>query len=232
MNELVFFRMNFGRQIRRRWALAGASVNNTHVCAIIMECHTERKLHGMSTPFTCRTTTKSWIWRILIILNQSKSIFRESSKTFFFKSFTSQLRDLMAIVSVLEYNTFFRGLKIKQTKVSNETLDRILHVLKRSMWLEELHLEALGLKSDFIHKLALSVMSNKNSALRTIDLSHNPIEDKGESKILFFLIFFLSLIPIPVHILINCLVRYKILNSLKILAINSSSTFFWAIGHF
>uniref|UniRef100_A0A336K1P9 CSON012992 protein n=1 Tax=Culicoides sonorensis TaxID=179676 RepID=A0A336K1P9_CULSO len=88
-------------------------------------------------------------------------------------------KDLMAIVSVLEYNTFFRGLKIKQTKVSNETLDRILHVLKRSMWLEELHLEALGLKSDFIHKLALSVMSNKNSALRTIDLSHNPIEDKG-----------------------------------------------------
>ncbi|XP_063699418.1 F-actin-uncapping protein LRRC16A isoform X2 [Culicoides brevitarsis] len=88
-------------------------------------------------------------------------------------------KDLMAIVSVLEYNTFFRGLKIKQTKVSSETLDRILHVLKRSMWLEELHLEALGLKSDFIHKLALSVMSNKNSALRTIDLSHNPIEDKG-----------------------------------------------------
>lgn len=86
----------------------------------------------------------------------------------------------MAIVSVLEYNTFFRGLKIKQTKVSSEVLDKILHVLKRSMWIEELHLEALGLKSDFIHKLALSVMSNKNSALRTIDLSHNPIEDKGE----------------------------------------------------
>lgn len=94
----------------------------------------------------------------------------------------------MAIVSVLEYNTFFRGLKIVHTKVSNETLDRILHVLRRSMWLEELHLEALGLKSDFIHKLALSVMSNKNSALKIIDLSHNPIEDKGrKSNILFFL---------------------------------------------
>lgn len=96
-------------------------------------------------------------------------------------------KDLMAIVSVLEYNTFFRGLKITHTKVSNETLDRILHVLRRSMWLEEVHLEALGLKYDFIHKLALAVMSNKNSALKSINLSHNPIEDKGKHSLKFSL---------------------------------------------
>lgn len=52
----------------------------------------------------------------------------------------------MAIVSALEYNTFFRGLKASHMRLSNETLERILHVLKRSMWLEELHLEALGLR--------------------------------------------------------------------------------------
>lgn len=55
-------------------------------------------------------------------------------------------RDLMAIVSALEYNTFFRGLKAAHMRLSHETLERILHVLKRSMWLEELHLEALGLR--------------------------------------------------------------------------------------
>lgn len=88
-------------------------------------------------------------------------------------------KDLMAIVSALEYNTFFRGLKIANTRLSTETLERILHVLKRSMWLEELHLEALGLRSDFIHKLAVSVISNSNPALRSINLSHNMIEDKG-----------------------------------------------------
>lgn len=86
----------------------------------------------------------------------------------------------MAIVSALEYNTFFRGLKVSHTRLSNDTLERILHVLKRSMWLEELHLEGLGLKSDFIHKLAVSVISNNNPALKTIDLNHNLIEDKGE----------------------------------------------------
>ncbi|XP_054736455.1 F-actin-uncapping protein LRRC16A isoform X3 [Anastrepha obliqua] len=88
-------------------------------------------------------------------------------------------KDLMAIVSALEYNTFFRGLKASHMRLSTETLERILHVLKRSMWLEELHLEALGLRSDFLHKLAVSVITNNNPAIRTIDLSHNLIEDKG-----------------------------------------------------
>lgn len=59
----------------------------------------------------------------------------------------------MAIVSALEYNTFFRGLKVCQSRLSHETLERILHVLRRSMWLEELHLEALGLKYIPIHSL-------------------------------------------------------------------------------
>ncbi|XP_053687706.1 F-actin-uncapping protein LRRC16A isoform X3 [Sabethes cyaneus] len=88
-------------------------------------------------------------------------------------------KDLMAIISALEYNTFFRGLKISNTRLTTETLERILHVLKRSMWLEELHLEGLGLRSDFVHKLAVAVISNSNPALRSIDLSHNLIEDKG-----------------------------------------------------
>ncbi|KAL7735429.1 hypothetical protein ACLKA6_019546 [Drosophila palustris] len=88
-------------------------------------------------------------------------------------------KDLMAIVSALEYNTFFRGLKAAHMRLSHETLERILHVLKRSMWLEELHLEALGLRCDFLNKLSISVISNSSPAIRTIDLSHNIIEDKG-----------------------------------------------------
>jgi leucine-rich repeat-containing protein 16 len=89
-------------------------------------------------------------------------------------------KDLMAIVSAMEYNTFFRGLKVSQTRLSNDTIDRMLHVLKRSMWLEELHLEGLGLKADFVQKLAAAVNANSSSSLKTIDLNHNLIEDKGE----------------------------------------------------
>uniref|UniRef100_A0AAG5D3H5 CARMIL C-terminal domain-containing protein n=1 Tax=Anopheles atroparvus TaxID=41427 RepID=A0AAG5D3H5_ANOAO len=92
-------------------------------------------------------------------------------------------KDLMAIVAALEYNTFFRGLKATHTRLSTETLERVLQVLRRSLWLEELHLEALGLKSDFIHKLAVAVISNSAPALRSIDLSHNLIEDKGATHL-------------------------------------------------
>ncbi|XP_061500359.1 F-actin-uncapping protein LRRC16A isoform X2 [Anopheles gambiae] len=92
-------------------------------------------------------------------------------------------KDLMAIVAALEYNTFFRGLKASHTRLSTETLERVLQVLRRSLWLEELHLESLGLKSDFIHKLAVAVISNSAPALRSIDLSHNVIEDKGATHL-------------------------------------------------
>lgn len=86
----------------------------------------------------------------------------------------------MALVSALEYNTFFRGLKVTHARLSHETLERVLHVLRRSMWLEELHLESLGLRADFLHKLAVAVISNNSPALQTIILSHNLIEDKGK----------------------------------------------------
>ncbi|KAL1379761.1 hypothetical protein pipiens_014664 [Culex pipiens pipiens] len=46
-----------------------------------------------------------------------------------------------------------------------------------------MHLEALGLRSDFIHKFSFSVISNINPALRSIDLSHNLVEDKGATNL-------------------------------------------------
>ena len=55
-------------------------------------------------------------------------------------------KDFLAMISVLEYNTYFRGIKIKNTKLSTEILEKILHVLKRSMWLEEIHFESTGLR--------------------------------------------------------------------------------------
>lgn len=56
----------------------------------------------------------------------------------------------MAIASTLEFNTFFRGFKASHMRLSGETLERLLHVLKRSIWLEELYLEGLGLKYELM----------------------------------------------------------------------------------
>ncbi|XP_057660068.1 F-actin-uncapping protein LRRC16A isoform X1 [Diorhabda carinulata] len=88
-------------------------------------------------------------------------------------------KDLIPIISALEYNTWFTKLRANQVKLSHDNIDRILHVLRKSLNLEEIYLDNLGLKSDFLNKLSSVLKLNLGSALHTLDVSYNPIEDKG-----------------------------------------------------
>ncbi|XP_044005016.1 F-actin-uncapping protein LRRC16A isoform X2 [Aphidius gifuensis] len=92
-------------------------------------------------------------------------------------------KDLVPIISALEYNTWFKKLRLSNMKLNNECLDRLLHIIKRSLSLEELYFDNIGIKSDFAHKLSLAAISNPNSVLNTIDLSYNLIEDKGATSL-------------------------------------------------
>lgn len=93
--------------------------------------------------------------------------------------FLMYFRDLIPIISALEYNTWFTKLRANQVKLSHDNIDRILHVLRKSLNLEEIYLDNLGLKADFVNKLSSVLKFNMATALHTIDLSLNPIEDKG-----------------------------------------------------
>ncbi|KAM9496591.1 F-actin-uncapping protein LRRC16A isoform 1-T1 [Clarias gariepinus] len=90
-----------------------------------------------------------------------------------------ETRDLMAIVAVLEYNQWFTKLSLKDYKLSTDLCDQILKVVARSSRLEELALENTGLKADFAQKLASALNQNPHSALHTLNLSNNSVEDKG-----------------------------------------------------
>lgn len=92
-------------------------------------------------------------------------------------------KDLVPIISALEYNTWFTKLRASHIKLTHEALDRILHVMKKSLSLEELYLDNLGVKWDFAHKLSLSLIANTNTPLHTLDLSNNMIEDKGATSL-------------------------------------------------
>lgn len=96
----------------------------------------------------------------------------------------------MPIISALEYNTWFTSLRVASrvlgpatlpVRLSHEAAERILHIMRKSLSIEELHLDNLGLKADFAHKLSLSLIANQATPLHTIDLSHNMIEDKGKA---------------------------------------------------
>ncbi|XP_060742666.1 F-actin-uncapping protein LRRC16A isoform X2 [Tachysurus vachellii] len=90
-----------------------------------------------------------------------------------------ETRDLMAIVAVLEYNQWFTKLSLKDYKLSTDLCDQILRVVARSSRLEELALENTGLKADFAQKLASALSQNPQSALHTLNLANNSMEDKG-----------------------------------------------------
>nr|XP_015804568.2 F-actin-uncapping protein LRRC16A isoform X1 [Nothobranchius furzeri] len=92
-------------------------------------------------------------------------------------------RDLVAIIAVLEFNQWFTRLSTKDYKLSADVCEQILRVVSRSSRLEELVLDNAGLKTDFAQKLAAALAHNPSSGLTTINLSNNPLEDRGVSSL-------------------------------------------------
>ncbi|XP_062848691.1 F-actin-uncapping protein LRRC16A-like isoform X2 [Trichomycterus rosablanca] len=88
-------------------------------------------------------------------------------------------RDLVAIIAVLEFNQWFTKLTTKDFKLSADVCDQILRVVARSSRLEELVLDNAGLKTDFAQKLANALSHNANSGLHSLNLTNNPLEDRG-----------------------------------------------------
>ncbi|XP_056335356.1 F-actin-uncapping protein LRRC16A [Danio aesculapii] len=88
-------------------------------------------------------------------------------------------RDLLAITAALEFNQWFIKLSIKDVKLTADLCDQILRVVSRSNKLEELTLDNTGLKNDFAQRFAAALSQNPNSALHTIILASNCLEDKG-----------------------------------------------------
>lgn len=88
-------------------------------------------------------------------------------------------RDLIPIISALDFNTWFTKLKTNHIRISHDNIEKILQVIKRSLSLEEVYLDGLGLKADFVNKLTTAIKNNAIIPLHTIDLSNNSIEDKG-----------------------------------------------------
>ncbi|CAL8248494.1 unnamed protein product [Lota lota] len=88
-------------------------------------------------------------------------------------------RDMVAIIAVLEFSQWFTKLSTKDYKLSADVCEQILRVVSRSARLEELVLDNAGLKTDFAQKLAAALAHHPNSVLTSINLSNNPLEDRG-----------------------------------------------------
>ncbi|XP_014676998.1 PREDICTED: leucine-rich repeat-containing protein 16A-like [Priapulus caudatus] len=71
------------------------------------------------------------------------------------------IRDLIPVVAVLEYSTWFISLSSKDMKLSQDVQQHIVRVVEASTSLEELSLVAAGLKCTFISTFVLEVVTAK-----------------------------------------------------------------------
>ncbi|XP_027128545.1 capping protein, Arp2/3 and myosin-I linker protein 2 isoform X2 [Larimichthys crocea] len=88
-------------------------------------------------------------------------------------------RDLALAVAALSFNQWFTRIYCRELKLSVDVQQQLTFLLSRSPSLEELSLETSGLKLDFALKMAAALKEHTSSTLQSINLSGNPIEDKG-----------------------------------------------------
>ncbi|XP_059488573.1 F-actin-uncapping protein LRRC16A isoform X2 [Neocloeon triangulifer] len=135
---------------------------------------------GFSTQYACMCDYHGLPYRDEVAWDIDTIYLSHNSKELSLKDFEHlDQRDIVPIVSALEHNTWFTKLRAGHIRMSHEALDRILLVIRRSLSIEELYLDNLGLRGDFAHKLSLSLLANPHSHLHSLDLSNNLIEDKG-----------------------------------------------------
>ncbi|CAB1317234.1 unnamed protein product, partial [Coregonus sp. 'balchen'] len=85
-----------------------------------------------------------------------------------------------------EFNLLdFSHLDSRYTTCSgSEVVEQVLHTVSKSSSLEELTLENAGLKSDFPQKMATALSENPASAIHSLNLAHNTLDNQGVSNLI------------------------------------------------
>ncbi|PAV68198.1 hypothetical protein WR25_19346 isoform H [Diploscapter pachys] len=87
-------------------------------------------------------------------------------------------KDLLPIVGVLQYSTYFTGLVADGVRVLPDLVDVILTVVRRSPNLHKLSLRNCALPRDFMTLFASALQNCQSSSLEYLDLSKNVLDDK------------------------------------------------------
>jgi Ran GTPase-activating protein (RanGAP) involved in mRNA processing and transport len=135
---------------------------------------------GFSTQYACMCDYHGMTYREEVAWDVDNIYVSLNTRELCLKDFDYlDQKDLIPIISALEYNTWFTKLRANQVRLSHDNIERIFHVLRKSLNLEEIYLDNLGLKADFVNKLGTVLKLNPATALHTVDLSYNTIEDKA-----------------------------------------------------
>uniref|UniRef100_A0A8D9EMM6 Leucine-rich repeat-containing protein 16A n=1 Tax=Cacopsylla melanoneura TaxID=428564 RepID=A0A8D9EMM6_9HEMI len=139
---------------------------------------------GFSTQYACMCDYHGLSYREEVAWDVDNIYLAHGTRELNLKEFDYlDFKDLVAVISALEANTWFTSLRASNIKLSHDCMERVLNVLRKSLSLQCLYLDNIQVKWDFAHKLSLALIANSNGVLHTLDLSHNLIEDKGGSQL-------------------------------------------------
>ncbi|TRY74733.1 hypothetical protein TCAL_01606 [Tigriopus californicus] len=137
---------------------------------------------GFSTQYACVCDLFAVSFREEVAWDVDTIYFSHDSREMCLQDFEHlDHRDLVCILAALEHNTWFTKLKasMNSSKLSADLCERILQVVKKSPSLQELYLPSIGVRWEFMAKLSQAIQQNPSSALVSLDISCNFLEDKG-----------------------------------------------------
>ena len=129
-------------------------------------------------------------------------------KTFDLSEFEQPLhqQDIRALLTALRYNTHFKSLVACDIPFTKDQLTTLADTLKTNAAIESLKLSSIGARAEAVTTIFTALAANKNLgmfewwkvdacelflmyslALTELDLSNNPIEDKGITAVANFI---------------------------------------------
>ena len=118
---------------------------------------------GFSTQYACYCDYYNMPYREEVAWDVDTIYFSHDTRELALTDFEHlDQRDLICIISALEHNTWFTKLRASSNtnKMAAEVSDRVLSVVGKSMSLQEVHLASVGVRWDFVHKLAAAMAGN------------------------------------------------------------------------
>ncbi|XP_043201316.1 F-actin-uncapping protein LRRC16A-like isoform X2 [Amphibalanus amphitrite] len=178
----VFPTVPLSHIVRKVEVVPARRLQKLHEVARLVEAREPVPCGGFSTQYACMCDYHNLPYRDEVAWDVDTIYLSHDSRELSLQDFDHlDPKDLVPIISALEYNTWFTKLRISHLRLSHEAAERLLHVLKKSVSLEEVYLDNTGLKADYASKLSMALLANSSSLLTVLDVSHNPIEDKGVS---------------------------------------------------
>ncbi|KAF0314713.1 F-actin-uncapping protein LRRC16A [Amphibalanus amphitrite] len=180
----VFPTVPLSHIVRKVEVVPARRLQKLHEVARLVEAREPVPCGGFSTQYACMCDYHNLPYRDEVAWDVDTIYLSHDSRELSLQDFDHlDPKDLVPIISALEYNTWFTKLRISHLRLSHEAAERLLHVLKKSVSLEEVYLDNTGLKADYASKLSMALLANSSSLLTVLDVSHNPIEDKGASHL-------------------------------------------------